>query len=145
MKPIKLTDAQMDAALGLETHEMDHEKTGNRKCWHVIDLRDKVITHEGLTVRQARQQGHYPFGYCRDGFKLIQCDGDAHSNPYIDNCMVCAPRWGWVMVPESHPGDCPDCGAPPRQEGETWRYWHGDECPHRELTHAEKVLLAALK
>ncbi len=25
---------------------------------------------------------------------LFPCPGEAHSNPYIDNCMVCAPRWG---------------------------------------------------
>ena len=24
------------------------------------------------------------------------CTGEAHSNPYIDNCGVCMPRWGWV-------------------------------------------------
>ncbi len=22
------------------------------------------------------------------------CTGEAHSNPHIDNCGVCAPRWG---------------------------------------------------
>ncbi len=24
------------------------------------------------------------------------CPGGAHSNPHIDNCSHCAPRWGWV-------------------------------------------------
>lgn len=24
------------------------------------------------------------------------CTGEAHSNPHIDNCGVCAPRWEWV-------------------------------------------------
>lgn len=24
------------------------------------------------------------------------CHGSAHSNPHIDNCSICAPRWGWV-------------------------------------------------
>ena len=24
------------------------------------------------------------------------CTGEAHSNAFIDNCMVCAPRWGFV-------------------------------------------------
>jgi len=24
------------------------------------------------------------------------CNGDAHSNPYIDNCGVCMPNWGWI-------------------------------------------------
>ena len=26
---------------------------------------------------------------------LVECKGEAHSNPYIDNCGVCMPRWGW--------------------------------------------------
>lgn len=26
--------------------------------------------------------------------ELIPCTGEAHSNPYIDHCMMCAPRWG---------------------------------------------------
>lgn len=27
---------------------------------------------------------------------LEACTGSAHKNPHIDNCGVCAPRWGWV-------------------------------------------------
>lgn len=27
---------------------------------------------------------------------LVKCEGEAHSNPFIDNCMTCAPRWGFV-------------------------------------------------
>lgn len=27
---------------------------------------------------------------------LQPCTGEAHNNPYIDNCGVCAPRWGWA-------------------------------------------------
>lgn len=27
---------------------------------------------------------------------LEVCTGEAHSNAFIDNCMVCAPRWGFV-------------------------------------------------
>ena len=30
---------------------------------------------------------------------LVPCTGAAHSNPHIDNCMMCAPRWGQVEVP----------------------------------------------
>lgn len=29
---------------------------------------------------------------------LVPCHGEAHSNPFIDNCGVCAPRWEWVEV-----------------------------------------------
>lgn len=28
--------------------------------------------------------------------ELEACPGEAHSNPHIDNCALCAPRWGWV-------------------------------------------------
>lgn len=28
------------------------------------------------------------------------CSGDAHENPYIDNCMLCAPFWGVVLKSE---------------------------------------------
>lgn len=31
-----------------------------------------------------------------DQFPLEECTGEAHSSAHIDNCMACAPRWGWV-------------------------------------------------
>jgi hypothetical protein len=40
-----------------------------------------------------------PFRACLDGCHFVPCTGAAHSNVYIDNCGVCAPRWGVVMVP----------------------------------------------
>jgi len=30
---------------------------------------------------------------------LVPCNGEAHSNAFIDNCMCCAPRWGKVIGP----------------------------------------------
>jgi hypothetical protein len=27
---------------------------------------------------------------------LEPCGGEAHSNAHIDNCSLCAPRWGFV-------------------------------------------------
>jgi hypothetical protein len=32
----------------------------------------------------------------------MKCEGEAHSNLYVDNCMICAPRWGKYPT-------CPDC------------------------------------
>jgi hypothetical protein len=32
------------------------------------------------------------------------CEGEAHSNAFIDNCMICLPNWGQYPV-------CPDCGT----------------------------------
>jgi hypothetical protein len=39
----------------------------------------------------------------RKGFRLVPCDGAAHSNAHVDNCGRCAPRWGWVEVPVGTP------------------------------------------
>lgn len=33
---------------------------------------------------------------------LVACNGEAHSNGYIDNCMLCAPRWGWLELPKEY-------------------------------------------
>jgi len=130
VKPIKLTDAQLDTALGLEGNEMDNENTGNRKCWRVcyphingvdVPMWTRMTVKEArASVARCRDDGEKNFQYCRDGFKLIPCDGGAHSNPHIDNCMKCAPRWGWVMVPDAIE-------------------------EKRELTPVEKTLLGALK
>lgn len=36
----------------------------------------------------------------KKGYTLVKCDGEAHSNPYIDNCMCCLNHaWGWIAVP----------------------------------------------
>lgn len=32
---------------------------------------------------------------CRPGYYPVRCTGEAHTNPHIDNCMMCAPMWGW--------------------------------------------------
>ncbi len=29
----------------------------------------------------------------------IPCPGEAHSNAFIDHCMLCSPRWGVLVVP----------------------------------------------
>lgn len=31
------------------------------------------------------------------GLVTTACPGDAHSNPYIDTCLTCAPRWGFIV------------------------------------------------
>lgn len=32
------------------------------------------------------------------------CNGEAHSNPFIDNCWICMPFWGEFPA-------CPSCGS----------------------------------
>jgi len=37
------------------------------------------------------------------GRKLVPCPGSAHENEaYVDNCSICAPRWGWIEVPTAY-------------------------------------------
>ena len=57
---------------------------------------------------------------------LVPCTGEAHSNPYIDHCMMCAPYWGMrevlVAIEGSHEHNfvsydkwntqCTLCGCP---------------------------------
>ena len=36
-------------------------------------------------------------------YHAVPCAGAAHSNPHIDNCGLCAPLWGRVVVPVAFP------------------------------------------
>ncbi len=50
---------------------------GNLEPVHVLHLIASALERSGLAP-------------------LEPCGGEAHSNPFIDNCHRCAPRWGWV-------------------------------------------------
>lgn len=50
-----------------------------------------------------------------------ECQGEAHSNPFIDNCMECLPYW-------HHYPTCPDCGWKVRQ---TAKMYICDRCHSR--------------
>ena len=66
---------------------------------------------QAVTVHQAG--GEYQCGCCTStdvdrmqpvegpspGKHFVKCPGEAHGNPYIDNCSTCAPRWGLVEIP----------------------------------------------
>lgn len=32
-------------------------------------------------------------------YRVQQCNGEAHRNPFIDHCGVCMPRWGYTVTP----------------------------------------------
>ena len=50
---------------------------------------------------------------------LVPCTGEAHSNAFIDNCMVCAPRWGEMMSYEPMtPAACQEGFAVPYGDGD---------------------------
>ncbi len=36
--------------------------------------------------------------FVRNGYRAALCEGEAHSNAHIDNCMHCAPMWGVAAV-----------------------------------------------
>lgn len=44
------------------------------------------------------------FTYRGRRYRMIRCTGAAHSNPYIDNCLACAPMWGWILSDEGKVG-----------------------------------------
>ena len=48
--------------------------------------------------------------FCKEHFAThrlvgVKCTGEAHSNPFIDNCWTCMPFWGSypVAVPKDQP------------------------------------------
>ena len=48
--------------------------------------------------------------FCQKHFEThklvkVECNGEAHSNPHIDHCMVCLPFWG--EYPEAVKKDAP--------------------------------------
>lgn len=34
-------------------------------------------------------------------YHLVPCTGAAHSNGHIDNCNLCAPFWGQILLPSA--------------------------------------------
>ena len=53
--------------------------------------------------------------FCKEHFEThklveVKCTGEAHSNPFIDNCGVCMPHWAHYprAVPKDYTGPEPD-------------------------------------
>ena len=68
---------------------------------------------------------------------LVPCTGEAHSNAFIDNCGVCAPRWGEVMsYAPLTPTAC--------QEGFAVPYSAGDREAFDEAQKAGAVVLVTV-
>lgn len=83
---------------------MPNEKTGNRKCWYIqrSDHATPSIFTKSEAERLCREVNDGSRA-CLDGHHFVPCDGEAHSNPHIDHCSLCAPHWGVVMVPDESP------------------------------------------
>lgn len=57
--------------------------------------------HEQTLVRNPGSTAGTHSVYVKNGYKLVPCTGEAHSNPHIDTCMSClSGTWGWELVPE---------------------------------------------
>lgn len=65
----------------------------------IDEIRTIVAEHDASRTNGSAERG---MARIRDrlalhiGRPLQPCKGEAHSNPHIDNCSLCAPRWGWV-------------------------------------------------
>ena len=84
---------------------MTAERTGNRKCWHLVNARGERVTRgtqgERYTRSVAEAHARAVGGgvrACLDGHHFEPCPGEAHSNLHIDHCGLCASRWGVIMV-----------------------------------------------
>jgi hypothetical protein len=47
-----------------------------------------VVSKPEVALRELLMEAGIP--------ALAPCEGEAHSNAHIDNCLSCAPRWGYV-------------------------------------------------
>jgi hypothetical protein len=69
----------------------------------------KIVQHDGIRIPRLKRGWHservdlpndtYEFFHVRNGYRVVRCTGDAHSNAYIDHCMTCLGHaWGWIAV-----------------------------------------------
>lgn len=54
-----------------------------------LDSGDRCLLAPALLTPETEYQR-------RKTGRKVPCTGEAHSNPYIDHCMRCAPEWGIV-------------------------------------------------
>ena len=58
----------------------------------------KLVESDGtapVTIHDRRARVGKP-----ETYTVTKCTGEAHRNPFIDNCMVCAPNWEIVVRPK---------------------------------------------
>jgi hypothetical protein len=70
----------------------EHKITRKQAAELIEALRDLAARSESEKVRLSLGRAFH-----RAGIPLLTpCRAEAHTNPHIDNCGVCAPRWGLV-------------------------------------------------
>lgn len=68
----------------------------------------------------------------------MKCTGEAHKNPYIDNCIVCLPFW------EEYPV-CPKCGRKAKKSKRGKYSYYCTECKLFLLENEESKISAMNK
>jgi len=60
-----------------------------------FDKTGKITQQDFLTLHSVKDRINFILQFIE-----AECKGEAHSNAFIDNCMVCAPLWGKVLKEE---------------------------------------------
>lgn len=66
-------------------------KVKRSKAAFILDYL-RVAMAERTSPEEMEQYLQKQFGIV----PLVICDGEAHTNPLIDNCLQCIPRWGFL-------------------------------------------------
>jgi hypothetical protein len=62
-----------------------------------IEIRKPMVGEAPkIATWEAEREANPPINHEVPDVELVPCPGEAHSNPFIDHCMLCAPRWGWA-------------------------------------------------
>lgn len=49
-------------------------------------------------AKRAHKDALRSFSHNSRWYRLVDCEGEAHSNAHIDNCGLCAPFWGYRVA-----------------------------------------------
>lgn len=84
---------------------MARSKRKRCRVWITKTVMDEcgknLIEREVKVLCEGKIKPGTPF--CKEHFEThklidVKCTGEAHSNPWIDNCWGCAPHWGHYPV-----------------------------------------------
>ncbi|MFA6510117.1 MAG: hypothetical protein WCV62_06685 [Candidatus Peribacteraceae bacterium] len=77
----------MSKARKQQTHDISRlEATLLIEKLRTLIYESKYDTVDTEDLEDLFRQGGIPL--------LTKCNGEAHDNPFIDNCGICMPRWG---------------------------------------------------
>jgi hypothetical protein len=75
----------------------------SKRKWCAVVLR-KADENSLVSVSRCPNKVKPGTPFCKEHFEThklieVECNGEAHSNPYIDHCGVCMPYWGRYPMP----------------------------------------------